>query len=93
MTSPDKTGGGPNIRGTRMIISTVLTRQLDHICDQAVFIGTPLWNSTLCGSVLAQDASNAALRNLHLAAYMITAGTATRRAQKFPVANASHKHG
>jgi len=67
-------------------ISTVLARQLDHVCNQAVFIGTPLWHSTLCGSVLAQDTAYTTLRNLHLTAHMINAGTSTRGAQKFPVA-------
>jgi hypothetical protein len=56
-------------------ISTVLTRQFDHVCDQPVFVITPPWYSPLCRSVLAQDATSAALRNLHLAAHMIYAGT------------------
>jgi hypothetical protein len=24
-------------------VSTILASQLDHVCDQAIFIGTPLW--------------------------------------------------
>ena len=47
-------------------ISTVLARQLDHISDQAFFVSTPLWQSTLRGSVLAQNATNPSLRNLKL---------------------------
>ena len=65
-------------------ISTVLARQLDHISDQAFFVSTPLWQSTLCGSVLAQNATNPSLRNLELTTHKINAGTAARRAQKFP---------
>jgi hypothetical protein len=34
-------------------ISTVLTRQLDHISNQVFLVGTPLWQSPLCGPVLA----------------------------------------
>ena len=42
-------------------ISTVLACQLNHIRDQAFFVSTPMWQSTLCGSVLAQNATNPSL--------------------------------
>jgi len=56
-------------------ISTVLTCQLNHIRDQAFFVSTSAWQSALCGSVLAQNATNPTLRNLHLAANTIDART------------------
>ena len=65
-------------------ISTVLARQLDHISDQVFFVSAPFWQSTLCGSVLAQNATNPSLRNLELTTHKVNAGTVARRAQKFP---------
>ena len=64
------------ISGTAVSVAipTVLTRQLDHICDQAFFVSTAFWQSTLRGSVLAQNTANATLRSLHLAANQIDTG-------------------
>ena len=55
-------------------ISTVLARQFDHVLDQALFVSTPLWQPTLRGSVLAQNATGLSLRNFELVAHMINAG-------------------
>jgi hypothetical protein len=55
-------------------ISTVLARQFDHVLDQALFVSTPLWQPTLRGSVLAQNATSPSLRNFELVAHMINAG-------------------
>ena len=52
----------------------VLPRQFDHVCDQVVFVSSPLWHSTLGGPVLAQNPAYTTLRNLYLAAHMINAG-------------------
>ena len=49
-------------------ISTVLARQFDHVLDQALFVSTPLWQPTLRGSVLAQNATSPSLRNFELVA-------------------------
>ena len=65
-------------------LSTKLACQLNHIRDQAFFVSTPLWQSTLCGSVLAQNATNPSLGNLELTTHMINASTSARGAQKFP---------
>jgi hypothetical protein len=65
-------------------ISIVPAHQLDHISDQAFFVSKPLWQSTLCGAVLIQNTTNPSFRNLELTTYKINAGTAARRAQKFP---------
>ena len=65
-------------------ISTVLMRQPDHISDYAFFVSTPLWQSTLRGSALAQNATNPSLPNLKLTTHKINAGRVERRAQKFP---------
>jgi len=61
-----------------------VARQLDHMSDQAFLVSTLLWQSTLRGSVLAQNATNPSLRHLELTTHKINAGTAARRAQKFP---------
>ena len=55
-------------------ISTKLARQLNHIRDQTLFVSTPLWQPTLRGSVLAQNATSPSLRNFELVAHMINAG-------------------
>lgn len=65
-------------------ISAVLACQFDHVRDHALLVGTPLWQSPLCGSLLAQDTANATFRNLRQAANEIDAGATTRGAQKFP---------
>jgi len=72
-------GSNPSIA-----ISAVLAGQLNHVRDQALLVSTSLWHSPLCGSVLAQNTTNATLRNLHLAANRFDAGATSRRAQKFP---------
>ena len=65
-------------------ISTVLACQLNHIRDQAFFVCPSAWQSALCGSMLAQNATNPSFRNLELTTHMIDTGSPTRGAQKFP---------
>ncbi len=73
-------------RNPAVAIPAELACQLDHVGDQAFLVSTPMWQPTLRGSVLTQDAAHTTFGNLHLAAHMIDAGTAARGAQKFPFA-------
>jgi hypothetical protein len=64
--------------GSQAVSSTVF--YLDKtviICDQAFFVSTLTWQSTLCGSVLAQKATNPSLRNLELTTHKVNAGPPT----------------
>jgi hypothetical protein len=45
--------------------------QLDHVRNQTVLVSPTSRHSSLCGSVLAQDAANATLGNLQLATHKI----------------------
>jgi hypothetical protein len=45
-----------------------LACQFNHIRNQAFFVSTTMWQSMLCGPVLAENAANPPLRNLELAA-------------------------
>ena len=67
-------------RNPTIEITAILARQFDQIRDQAFFISTPTWQSTLCGSALAQNATNSSLRNFELTTNVIDAGATTRRA-------------
>jgi hypothetical protein len=60
-------------------MSSILTRQLDHVSDQAFFVSSALRQPQLCGSMLAQNAANMSLRYLQLAAHMIDVGASTQQ--------------
>jgi hypothetical protein len=64
-------------RNPAIAISTVLARQLNHIRDQVFFVSTSLRQSTLCGSVLVQNATNPSFRNLELTTHKVNAGPPT----------------
>ena len=67
-------------------ISAILTGQLDHVGHQPFFIRATNWYLTLSGSVLPQNATSAAFRDIQLSTNTINASTATSGAQKFPFA-------
>jgi len=74
-------------RNPAVAISAILARQFGHISDQAFIVSTAFRQWALCGSVLAQNATNPSLRNLELTANMIDAGPPTRGGQKFRYAD------
>jgi hypothetical protein len=58
-------------------ISTILSRQFDHVRHKAFFICTAPWSAALRRSMLAKYTTNPALGYRQLAKHLIDAGTTT----------------
>ena len=69
-TCASQQSGNPTVA-----ISSILTCQLDHVGNQAVFISTPNWQPPLRRPMLPQDTTSTTLRDVKLAAHMVNAGT------------------
>lgn len=73
-------GGNPPVA-----IPSILSDQFNRVGNEPFLIDTASRDMTLGRSVLAQHAAGSALRNTKLAAKLINATPAARRAQKFPL--------
>ncbi len=62
-------------------VSTILTRQFDHVGNQPVFVRTSNRQPPLGGSMLIQNTADPSFRHPHLVANVIDASPATWRAQ------------
>tara|TARA_B100001179_G_scaffold195052_1_gene153130 strand:+ start:561 stop:845 length:285 start_codon:yes stop_codon:yes gene_type:complete len=58
-------------------ISTILSRQFDHVRHKAFFICAAPWLTSLCRSMLTKYTANSALGNHQLAKHLIDASTTT----------------
>lgn len=71
-------------RNPTIAIAAILSGQLDHVGDQAIFIRSPLRQLALRGAMLAQHLAGPTLGNAQLTPDMVNAGPAASGAQKFP---------
>jgi hypothetical protein len=58
-------------------ISTILSRQFDHVRHKAFSICAAPWLTSLCRSMLTKYTANSALGNHQLAKHLIDASTTT----------------
>jgi hypothetical protein len=58
-------------------ISTILSRQFDHVRHKAFFICAAPWLTSLCRAMLTKYTANSALGNHQLAKHLIDASTTT----------------
>jgi hypothetical protein len=73
-------------RDAAIIVPAVLTRQLDDVSGQALFVGPTLRDLALDRAVLPERAAGAALRHARRLPRADDAEPTTRGAQKFPFA-------
>ena len=77
------TGIPQQSRNPAIAIAAILSGQLDHVGDQAIFFRSPLRQLALRGSMLAQHLAGSTLGNAQLTTDMVYAGPAASGAQKF----------
>ena len=71
-------------RNLPIAVSAVLAGKFDNVGGQPFLIVPARGNKTLGGTVLPEDQADPALGHFQFGSYMLNAGAATRRAQKFP---------